>query len=396
MQPSHDRVQQWIDALLDRSRAQLRAELEGFVRDLDESARAERELAALAARAEAEAAAAAVASSAMAAERAAAAERQAAALADADTAARAGREAALDRLRAELDAARMAAVDEVEARAERDLASAVAGWRTAERQSEMAVTSALADAVRALDQAGSLSDTLNALVAAAAEHAPRTALLVVRDGSLRGWAWRGFDGDPAAVTLALGAPSLVAAAARSGAPQVATDGSADDGPLKPEHAGRAAVAVPLMVDGQAVGVLYADDDGPEPRVVPSAWPEIVEVLARHASRCLESMTARRIPDLVRAGAAERARRQAQQHEEEAAERCARLLVAEIRLYHGQALDAARRERAILSRLRPQIERAERLYAEQVSDAVRARTAYFEQELVRTLADGDAALLGATT
>jgi hypothetical protein len=396
MLSSDDRVQRWVDALLDRSRERLRAELETLIRDLDEADRAERAAAALAVRAEAEAAAAALASGAIAAERAAAAERQAAALAEVETAARTSQQSALDELRSELDGVRVAAVDEVEARAERDLASAVVTWRATERQGELAIASALADGIRALDQARSLSDALNALVEAAAQHAPRAALLVARDGGLKGWAWRGFDGDPSEVTLTPGAPGLVAAALRSETPQVAADGSGDEGPLRPEHAGRAAVAVPLLVDGRAVGVLYADDDGPEPRMVPSAWPEIVEVLARHASRCLELLTVRRIPDLVRASAAERERLEALQHEDEAADRCARLLVAEIKLYHEQALDEARRARAILRMLRPQIERAERLYAERVPDTVRARTAYFEQELVRTLAGGDASLLGTTT
>jgi hypothetical protein len=29
------------------------------------------------------------------------------------------------------------------------------------------------------------------------------------------------------------------------------------------------------------------------------WPEVVGVLARHGARCLESMTARRLPELLR-------------------------------------------------------------------------------------------------
>jgi hypothetical protein len=395
MQASDDRARQWIDTLLDRSREQLRSELDVLIRQLDEAASAERQAAALSARAEAESAAAAVVSAAIAAERAAAAERQAAALAEADSAARAREEASLAALRAELDHARASAVDNVEARAERDLASAVVAWRATERQSEMAIASALADGIRALDDAKSLSDTLNALLAAASSHANRAAVLVVREGGLRGWAWRGFEGDATAVTLAPAAPGLVVEALRACTTQVTTEASSSEPPFRPVHEGRAAVAIPLTVDGHVVGVLYGDDDGPEPRTVPSAWPELLEVLARHASRCLESVTARRMPDLVRASAAERARMHAGRQDEAAAERCARLLVAEIKLYHERALDDARREHAILRKLRPQIERAERLYAERVPDTVRARTSFFEQELVRTLAGGDASLLGTT-
>ena len=53
----------------------------------------------------------------------------------------------------------------------------------------------------------------------------------------------------------------------------------------------------------------------------------------------------------------------------------------------------REKRDLLNRLGPEIERARRLYEERVSTAVGARAAYFQQELVHTLADGDSALLG---
>jgi hypothetical protein len=128
-------------------------------------------------------------------------------------------------------------------------------------------------------------------------------------------------------------------------------------------------------------------------VVPSAWPEYLDVIARHASRCLEAMTARRMPDLVQASRAGWGRARTLQQDDEAAQRYARLLVAEIKLYHEPAVDEGRRHGDLLRRLRPQIERAHELYEERVAAAVRARTAYFEDELVRTLAGGDPALLG---
>ena len=58
--------------------------------------------------------------------------------------------------------------------------------------------------------------------------------------------------------------------------------------------------MPLRVDGDVVAVLYADEDAADvDEVVPSPWTEVIEVLVRHAARCLESMTARRVPELVR-------------------------------------------------------------------------------------------------
>jgi hypothetical protein len=48
------------------------------------------------------------------------------------------------------------------------------------------------------------------------------------------------------------------------------------------------------------------------------------------------------------------------------------------------------------RLRPQIDRARRLYEDRVPASVADRATLFEQELVTTLADGDVALLGVSS
>lgn len=392
MSTPDDLIQGWIDALVDRSRDHLRGELQALVRTLSEAAASDHAEAARAARVEAEAAAAALAAGALAAERAAADERQAAA----SEAARVEQQQALEALRAEHDQSRAAAVDAVEERAERDLALAVVSWRATERLAEMAAAAALADGVRALDQACTLSDILDALAAALAAQAPRSAVLVRREAQLRGWKWSGFDGDATAFSLLVDDECLVATALRTGTPQSASGPSPSAGILAPRADGRAAIALPLHVDGRVVAVVYADDDGEAARTVPSAWPEIVEILARHAARCFESITARRLPELLRASARERVRLQTLQQDDESAQRYARLLVAEIKLYHEGPLDEARRHGDILRRLRPQIERAQQLYAERVPEGIRVRTDYFGQELVRTLAAGDAALLGQAT
>jgi hypothetical protein len=81
-------------------------------------------------------------------------------------------------------------------------------------------------------------------------------------------------------------------------------------------------------------------------------------------------------------------------DEDAARRYARLLVSEIKLYHEGAVAEGRRNRNLLERLRPEIERAQRLYEERVPVQVRLKSDFFGQELVRTLASGDPTLLGA--
>jgi hypothetical protein len=77
----------------------------------------------------------------------------------------------------------------------------------------------------------------------------------------------------------------------------------------------------------------------------------------------------------------------------AARRTARLLVSDIRLFNEPAVNEGRRHRNLLSRLAPEIAKAREAYDKQVPSDVRSHTDYFHQELVRTLAGGDATLLG---
>ena len=79
-------------------------------------------------------------------------------------------------------------------------------------------------------------------------------------------------------------------------------------------------------------------------------------------------------------------------EDVAAKRYARLLISEIRLYHEADVTAGRRERDLTSRLGGEIARARVLYEQRVPAHVRRRADHFRDELVRTLADGDAALV----
>jgi hypothetical protein len=82
-------------------------------------------------------------------------------------------------------------------------------------------------------------------------------------------------------------------------------------------------------------------------------------------------------------------------EDVSARRYAKLLVSEIKLYHEQAVIAGRRERDLGTRLGGEIARARTLYEQRVAPHVRQHADYFHDELVRTLANGDATLLHLT-
>jgi hypothetical protein len=352
-----DRIEALVSAALERVRGQLQQELGTLADSLRAHTTAERDDAARVARTEAEAAATALASEAIAAERAALGEQ----------------------LTAARDAARQQALTEAQA---------------SERAADLARAERLLGSVRSLDAATSLSETLEALTAAAAAASGRAAVLVVRGDDLRGWSQAGFADleDPRALVVPLAESGLLGKAVSEATlvSSAAADGSHAVQPPAPLAVPDRAlgVAAPLVVDGRVVAVVYADDGGGPEHEVPSAWPEHVELLARHASRCLEALTARQaVRPRPRLAATSRP------EDAESARRYARLLVSEIKLYHEAQVDEGRRAGDLGSRLADQIARARELYEQRVPAAVPSRADLFEQELVRTLADGDARLLG---
>jgi hypothetical protein len=354
MASSDQRIQALVSSVADRVRDDLQREITGLVQRLEEVTAEERENAARAARTEAESAAASLLSNAIAAERGGAAEH---------------------------------------------LKAAVEQARADERQADLARAERLLDAVRALDGAASLSDTLDKLTTSARDESGRTAVLVVRGDVLKVFSHAGFAPgvvDAQSPDLSIASAGLLGDAIRESSAK-STTAAADGGhvpwPFTPASSDRVGLAVPILVDEQVVAVLYADDDGVEEREVPSAWPERVELLARHAGRCLEALTARSAAR-ARAGHPVPATLvDVSKSDAEGAQRFARLLISEIKLYHEAQVDEGRRARDLRQRLHSHIERARQLYEERVPADLRARTDYFEQELVRTLADGDPILLG---
>jgi hypothetical protein len=131
--------------------------------------------------------------------------------------------------------------------------------------------------------------------------------------------------------------------------------------------------------------------------VPGSWPETIQVLARHAARCLEVLTARGAAGLRRpepgAHAMTSSMVEVSAADAESARRFARLVVSEIRMYNEPAVTLGREAGDLRVRLADHIARARRLYEARVPVSLPGRDEYFELELVHTLADGDVASLG---
>lgn len=76
-----------------------------------------------------------------------------------------------------------------------------------------------------------------------------------------------------------------------------------------------------------------------------------------------------------------------------ARRFARLLVSEIKLYNEQKVAEGRSQNDLYERLRDYIDRSREMYDKRVKPEVANRYDYFHQELVNTLAEGDATKMG---
>jgi hypothetical protein len=240
--------------------------------------------------------------------------------------------------------------------------------------------------VRALDTAASLSQSLEALLQHAGALAGRAALFLINGDRLKAWKTIAIpEIDIQTVESSIGGGDLLARAIQAGR---ATPASASlPAPPFARLSDDQAIAVPLMINGRAVAVLYADTGGTDGR---GGWRDAVDLLVRHAAAVAALRAAMRTFDVLRGDAPEPV---TGGNGEEGARRYARLLVSEIKLYNEAAVSAGRQQRDIRQRLSGEIDRALRLYEERVPAAVGTRDQVFQQELVQTLADGDPSLLG---
>lgn len=162
----------------------------------------------------------------------------------------------------------------------------------------------LAEDIRRLDAATSLSDVLDVLTECAGRHAARVAVVLLKGDRLRGWRDTAVEAPaPGPAPLDLGSDQaglagMVAAegvaASRSSDP--ACGGLADEttSPALPTSAdAQAQVALPIIVGGSVVAVLHAEVKQGQRQPVASAWPAELEILTRHASARLETITVER-------------------------------------------------------------------------------------------------------
>lgn len=247
-------------------------------------------------------------------------------------------------------------------------------------------------AVQTLDGARTLSEALDSLLAHTGAAAGRAAIFLIDADRLKVWKAAGIpDIDVQTVESSIGGKDLLARAIQSGQATSST-AALPAPPFARLPADRAGLAVPLMIGGRAIAVLYADSGSSTP---PAGSATIVEALVRHASAVVALRTAMRTLEML--GESPDGKGNGSGGlvtDDQGARRYARLLVSEIKLYNEAAVRTGREQKDLMQRLRAEIDRAQKLYEERVPAAVGGRHVYFQQELVQTLADGDPALLGA--
>ncbi len=176
------------------------------------------------------------------------------------------------------------------------MAECIAQARHEERQAVLVEIDRLRRGMSRLDDARSLGEVLDALGAALRSEISRLAIIKVSDIGASLWQAYGFDPalDPAAVVEDVNQPGVLSRVIENGVPSFVhppEDGAANRdiriATLPPDTVG---LAVPVLVGGRPVAIAYADDAGMTASGS-TTWPEVVGVLARHASRCLDALSA---------------------------------------------------------------------------------------------------------
>ena len=309
----------------------------------------------------------------------------------------------------------------------------------------------LVQSVSSIHAGTTQKEILRALLDAGSAHAARLALFVVRAGTATGWQGRGFGNDEAVKDFALdmnAGPIAHAFQNRVVTPAniAEMDGRFIDRFSGPEN--EQIVVLPLVLKDKVAALLYADGgsdgllDSSSLEVLvlaASSWLEVTllrkqtqkeaDVVApapmsvpvqrvssfadpfaahapRHSARATEPEPVAEVVEVAHAASASAAASataatdpfagmsagDADTHRK--AQRFARLLVDEIKLYNQAKVAEGRRHKDLYDRLKEDIEKSRATYQKRYGNSIAAGGDYFQKEVVRSLAEDDVAVMGA--
>lgn len=270
------------------------------------------------------------------------------------------------------------------------------------------LSESLNQAVRRLRQAGKFADVATVLADSSAPFSNRAAIFRVIEDSIAGERVRGMSGDErterfAALRFAASAGGAFATVLEAGEPVVAMSGEAEVSAElcslfdhRPEDR---VYIFPLWVRGKTVGLFYCWGD---------AQPAALELLSQAGAVQLETLTAAvpaAAPGLVTiaAAAGEQPVKAVSlpewselppvaQQIHLRARRFARVAVAEMRLYYADALAKGLTQGDLYGALQSEMDAAREAYRRDFLPAA-GLPDYLHQEMLRTLTNDDAGLLG---
>jgi len=288
-------------------------------------------------------------------------------------------------------------------------------------------------AVASIQDASSQSEILRNLLEGASNFSGRVALFIVKGNSLAGWQGRGFKDNEKVKSANISASEgLASRAINDRTPVAASASEFDDGFISSvgSPAQGNANVLPLLVKDKVPAVMYADAGTDKQG---KSDVSALQLLVRTAGLWLEVLAMRKagvvttasspeasaaavesaamltptplpgaikVPEAAMAAAAPKSAPAApagvQPGDEEVhkkAKRFAKLLVDEIKLYNQGKVNEGRQNRDLYDRLREDIEKSKATYDKRYGSTPAASANYFNDEIVRVLADNDAALMG---
>lgn len=303
---------------------------------------------------------------------------------------------------------------------------------------------ALLKAISNIHAGSSQKEILRALLEGTTDFSGRAALFVVKGGAAVGWQGRGFSKDDEIKDWSLDVSSGLAAHAMDERTPATGPGKQVDANFT-LHFGAAkgdSIILPLLLKDKVAALVYADgggdaanldkaalelivaatgawlevislrkqahkesaDDSPAP--VQSASPAYSDPFAGHSpahtsapAQAHQSVAAASAAAASASGASVSVGAVEQLSPEDAdthrkAQRFARLLIDEIKLYNQAKVTEGRKHKDIYDRLKPDIEKSRSMYAKRYGNTAAASVDYFSAELVRSLAEDDSSLMGA--
>jgi hypothetical protein len=297
-------------------------------------------------------------------------------------------------------------------------------------------TDKLNRALAVIQAGGTQVEILDAMIEGASNFAARAALFVVRGANAVGWRARGFSDNEAVRSTPLELSEGLTAKSLQARGMVAGPASefTFDFESKFGASGHEGLMLPLLVRDKAVALLYADGGTGEHRLDSAALQSLVrttglwlEVFSTRKSLGTAMSAASSQPHAMAAAAAAASAPAVVAPEPELApapvktaapasisapmpspvvipagedgevhkkaRRFAKLLVDEIKLYNQNKVTEGRQHRDLYDRLKDDIEKSRASYEKRYGSTVAKEGDYFNQELVRILADNDTALLG---